>query len=347
MTNDQKLRVAILGYGHIAQKHIAALKQLNQDFELVAICDTNNAVLENAMQEHGVDGYACLRSMLTEANIDIVTLCTPSGLHAQQTKLIASHGKHVVCEKPMATKWQHAVEMVNACNEANVKLFVVKQNRGHPTLQLLKKAITTGRFGKIFNVNLNVFWTRPQDYYDKSPWRGTWDFDGGALMNQASHYVDLLHWLIGPIEDVHAFAATQARKMEAEDSAALVLRWRHGALGTMNVSMLTYPKNYEASLTIIGEKGTVKIGGVAVNEIQHWQFADPQPEDQQIQAITEQTQSNVTQGHVWYYQNVVDALRGKARAETDGYEGLKSLAVIIAAYRSARDNKTISLPLEL
>jgi UDP-N-acetyl-2-amino-2-deoxyglucuronate dehydrogenase len=225
-------------------------------------------------------------------------------------------------------------------------MFVVKQNRRNATLQLLKNAIENKRFGKIYMVNINVFWTRPQAYYDTAKWRGTWEFDGGAFMNQASHYVDLIDWLIGPLESLQAYTATLARDIECEDTGVISLRWRNGALGSMNVTMLTYPKNLEGSITILGEKGTARIGGVAVNEVQHWEFAEPQPEDELVQQASYQTTSVYGFGHPLYYENVIKVLRGEAEPETDGREGLKSLEVLIATYLSARDGKRIALPLE-
>jgi UDP-N-acetyl-2-amino-2-deoxyglucuronate dehydrogenase len=227
-----------------------------------------------------------------------------------------------------------------------VNLFVVKQNRRNPTLQLLKRAIEKKRFGRIYMVNINVFWTRPQSYYDSARWRGTWEFDGGAFMNQASHYVDLLDWLIGPIESVQAYTATLARNIQVEDSGVMSLRWRSGALGSMNVTMLTYPKNLEGSITIIGETGTVRIGGVAVNEIQHWEFATPEPEDDLVTTASYETTSVYGFGHPLYYDNVINVLRGEAEPETDGREGLRSLEVLIACYLSARDGRRVALPLD-
>ncbi len=170
--------------------------------------------------------------------------------------------------------------MVRACDDAGVRLFVVKQNRRNRTLQLLKRAVSQERFGRIYMVTVNVFWTRPQSYYDSAAWRGTWEFDGGAFMNQASHYVDLLDWLIGPVESVMAYTGTLARNIEVEDTGVAALKWRNGAMGSINVTMLTYPKNLEGSITILGEKGTVRVGGVAVNEIQHWEFDEPDPMDE-------------------------------------------------------------------
>jgi len=259
--------------------------------------------------------------------------------------MIAKYGIHVMTEKPMATRWQDGQRMVKACDEAGVRLFVVKQNRRNSTLQLLKRAVEEKRFGKIHMVHLNVFWTRPQEYYDQAEWRGTWEFDGGAFMNQASHYVDLLDWLIGPVDRVQAMMST-TRNIEVEDTGVINVRWRNGALGSMSVTMLTYPKNLEGSITILGENGTARIGGVAVNDIQQWDFVEKREYDKQVQEANYETTSVYGFGHPIYYKNVIDVLRSEAEPETDGREGLKSLEILIAAYLSARDGKTVSLPLE-
>jgi UDP-N-acetyl-2-amino-2-deoxyglucuronate dehydrogenase len=273
-------------------------------------------------------------------------LTTPSGLHPAQAAEAARAGFDVMTEKPMATRWTDGLAMVRACDEAGAQLFVVKQNRRNRTLQLLKQAVQQGRFGRIHMVSVNVFWTRPQAYYDSAAWRGTWEFDGGAFMNQASHYVDLLDWIVGPVESVMAYTGTLARDIEVEDTGVAALKWRSGAMGTINVTMLTYPKNLEGSITILGEKGSVRVGGVAVNEIQHWQFDAPDAMDAQVADASYQTASVYGHGHPLYYRNVIDTLRGEAQAEIDGREGLKSLELLIAMYLSARDGKRVNLPLE-
>ena len=246
----------------------------------------------------------------------------------------------------MATRWAEGVAMVNACDAAGVRLFVVKQNRFNSTLQLIKRQLKAGRFGRLAMVAVNVFWQRPQAYYDQDSWRGTWEFDGGALMNQASHYIDLLDWLVGPVQSVSASIATLGRDIEVEDTAALQLRWRNGALGTMAVTMLTYPKNLEGSITLLGENGTVRIGGPAVNQIEHWSFADQNPDDALVEQASYQTTSVYGFGHPPYYANILDALQGKDDAHCDGREGLRSLELLIGAYRSARDGVVTHLPLE-
>ncbi|MBY0545636.1 MAG: Gfo/Idh/MocA family oxidoreductase [Gammaproteobacteria bacterium] len=343
---DRPIKIAVVGYGHIAKKHIQAIEAFPNDLLLTGIAEPNSAALEQAVAEHKTTGYRDLSELLSKSNADIVTVCTPSGLHAKQTIAIANHKKHIICEKPMAIRWRDGLDMIKACDDHHVHLFVVKQNRANPTLDILKQAIDLNRFGRIYQININVFWTRPQDYYNQSKWRGSWEFDGGVLMNQASHYIDLLHWLFGPVANVHAMTATQARQIESEDSAVLNLRWRSGTLGSMNVSILTYPKNLEASLTVLGEKGTVKIGGVAINEIETWQFSEPHEMDNQIKTASENTTKSIGDGHIRYYQNVISTLQGHTMPQTDGRDGLKTLELVIAAYMSAREDKTISLPLE-
>lgn len=344
----RKIRFAIVGCGRIAKNHIASIREHAADAELVAVCDIDPKALAAAVKETGAKGYSDIEAMLAETNADIVVLTTPSGVHPAHAVRCAHAGFHVLTEKPMATKWEDGLRMVRACDDAGVRLFVVKQNRRNATLQLLRKAMDQNRFGRIYMVTLNVFWQRPQEgYYDQAKWRGTWEMDGGAFMNQASHYVDLLEWLIGPIESLHAFTGTLARNIEAEDTGVLSCKWRGGAIGSLNVTMLTYPKNFEGSITILGEKGTVRVGGVAVNEIQHWEFEDKQPEDETIKAASYETTSVYGFGHPLYYRNVIDVMRGEAVPEVDGREGLKSLEVLIAAYRSARDGVRVNLPLEL
>ena len=343
----RKLRFALVGCGRIAQNHFAAMEQHANNIELVDVCDINPRALSAAVEKTGAAGHSSLTDMLKLTTADVVVLTTPSGLHPMQGIEVAKSGRHVVSEKPMATKLSDGKAMVKACDEANVRLFVVKQNRRNATLQLLKKAVDKKRFGKIYMVNINVFWTRPQEYYSAANWRGTWEFDGGAFMNQASHYVDLLNWLIGPLESVHAYTSTLARNIEAEDSGVVNIKWRSGTLGSMSVTMLAYPKNYEGSITILGEKGTVEVGGVAVNEIKHWEFEDEDEDDALVSGASYATTSVYGFGHPLYYDNVIKVLRGQALPETDGREGLKSLEVLSAIYRSARDRAEVSFPLEV
>lgn len=342
----RKIRFGLVGCGRIAGKHVEAIARHASNAELVAVCDSDPAALARAVATTGAKGFASLAELLSGSDCDAVVLATPSGLHASQTIEAAAAGRHVVTEKPMATRWSDGQAMVQACDQAGVRLFVVKQNRRNATIQLLKRAMLKHRFGQVYMVNVNVFWNRPQEYYDSAAWRGTWEFDGGAFMNQASHYVDLLDWLVGPVECVQAFTATLARRIEVEDTGVANVRWRSGALGSINVTMLTYPKNLEGSITIIGEKGTARVGGVAVNRIDHWEFADRDPDDALAADASYQTSSVYGFGHPAYYENVIETLRGTAGAETDGREGLRSLELLISLYLSARDGRPVHLPLE-
>lgn len=339
-----KIRIAVVGCGRISRNHFDSILQLKSSIELISICEVDPQKLSEHEKKLKVNGYSDLKDMLENEKLDLVAICTPSGIHASQTVLCAKYGVNVMTEKPMATHWEDGIRMVKACENASVKLFVVKQNRFNHTLKLLRKAIDEGRFGKIYMVHINVFWNRPQEYYDQADWRGTWEFDGGAFMNQASHYVDLLDWLIGPIKKIQAMTST-SRDIEVEDTGVMNIKWRKGVLGSMSVTMLTYNKNLEGSITILGENGTVKVGGVAVNEILHWEFDDTKDYDDKIHDASYSTTSVYGFGHLLYYENVIDVLKGNAIPETDGREGLKSLEILVAAYLSARNGKTVSLPL--
>ncbi len=342
---DRKVRFAIVGCGRIAQSHFAAVAQHADRAEITAVCDIDSAALSRAVEKTGAAGFTSLTELLARSKPDCVVFATPSGLHPRQVIEAAKSGFNVMTEKPMATRWHDGLAMVRACDEVGVHLFVVKQNRRNVTLQLLKRAADIGRFGRIYMVAVNVFWSRPQSYYDSAQWRGTWEFDGGAFMNQASHYVDLLDWVCGPVESVMAYTGTLARNIDVEDTGVAALKWRNGAMGSINVTMLTYPKNMEGSITILGEKGSVRVGGMAVNEIQHWDFETPHDMDTHIADASYQTTSVYGFGHPLYYDNVIKTLRGEAEPETDGREGLKSLELLIAMYLSARDGKRINLPL--
>jgi len=343
---SRKIRFALVGCGRIAQNHLKALEEHAARCELVDVCDIDAEALAAATNQTGARPHGSLEELLESTTADCIILATPSGLHHTQTIQIASSGRHIMTEKPMATRWRDGLRMVEACDKAGVCLFVIKQNRRNATLQLLKQAVEKGRFGRISNVAVNVFWTRPQKYYDSASWRGTWEFDGGAFMNQASHYIDLLDWLIGPVESVMAYTGTLARNIQVEDTGVAALRWRNGAMGTLNVTMLTYPKNLEGSITVLGSTGTARVGGVAVNEIQHWEFDSELSEDKDIKSANYATTSVYGFGHPLYYDNVIKTLRGEAMAETDGREGLKTLELLIALYLSARDGRRIALPLE-
>jgi UDP-N-acetyl-2-amino-2-deoxyglucuronate dehydrogenase len=341
---ESSFRVGLVGCGRISKNHFDAIGRI-EGVTLAAVCDIDASRAQRAGEEHGVASYTSLDEMLANADIDVVSICTPSGLHSEQGVAVAAARKHVITEKPMSISLAQADRLVHACDTAGVQLFVVKQNRLNPPVQLLKRAVDKGRFGRIYMANVTVRWQRPQEYYDAEPWRGTWEFDGGAIMNQASHYVDLLQWLVGPVESVVAKTATQGRRIEAEDSGIGIIKFRSGALGVVEVNVLTYPKNLEGSITILGESGSVKIGGTAVNRVEHWTFADYDDDDKLVDAANTSPPTVYGFGHEGYYRNVVAVLRGKAKPETDGRAGRKSLELIVGMYESAKTGCEVPIPL--
>ena len=367
MSNEDNLefiKVAIIGCGRISKNHVNAIFNEHKRSKIVAICDTSkeriesallmikNLFKENNLKENLPRTFLDFKEMINEHNtkrikIDLVVLTTPSGIHFSQTKQAAEAGINICTEKPMAVKWKHGLEMLNITKKNNVRLFVVKQNRLNKTIQLVKKQIDKGRFGKIALVTINVFWQRPQSYYDQDKWRGTKELDGGALMNQASHYVDLIDWLIGPVEQLSATKSTIGRSIEAEDTAAIQMKWKSGALGTMAVTMLAYPRNIEGSITILGEKGSVKIGGKAVNKIELWEFSDSSEDDLIVKEASYETTSVYGFGHQAYWENMLNSLINNEKAICEGEDGLKSLEFLIASYKSSDENKFIKLPLEI
>lgn len=342
----KKIKIGLIGCGRISANHFDSVAEI-EDAEIITCCDI---VLERAKKAAGkyniASYYGSYQEMIENEKLDLVTICTPSGLHPEIGIYAADHKINVLSEKPMGVSIKSADALISACDENRVELFVVKQNRLNPTVELLKKAIEKQRFGKIYMIQSNVFWQRPQSYYDMAKWRGTWEFDGGAYMNQASHYVDLVQWLIGPVDYVMASTATMARQIETEDSGAAIIKFRSGVIGTINVTMLTYPKNFEGSITVLGEKGSVKIGGIALNKIEHWEFAEYDDDDKFVKESDYQPVSVYGLGHLPYYKNVIDTLLNRCEAKIDGRSGRKSVELIEAIYLSAKTGEKVALPLK-
>ena len=359
--NNRPIKIALIGCGRISYKHITSIIQHKNNLQLVAICDSDSNKIEkiksfifektkDLLYLNDICIYKSYDKLLSDKiedviKIDLVVLTTPSGLHASQAIKGANHGIHVCTEKPMATNLEDGKRMVRECEDAGVCLFVVKQNRYNNTLKLLKRQIELNRFGLISMITVNVFWQRPQSYYDSDEWRGTKKYDGGALMNQASHYVDLIYWLNGPIESLSAVSETIGRNIEVEDTLAMHLKWKNGAIGTMAVTMLTYPENLEGSITILGEKGSVRLGGKAVNNFEIWEFDSQSEDDLIVKNSNYPYESVYGSGHSVFYEEMIKNLRGNESNICNGHEGLKSLEIIIAAYESAKSLQRVNLPL--
>ncbi|RLC49105.1 MAG: gfo/Idh/MocA family oxidoreductase [Candidatus Cloacimonadota bacterium] len=341
----KNIKLGLIGCGRISTKHFEAIEKI-ENAEIIACCDIIKQKAEEKANQFNIkEIYENYKEMLDNVKMDAVIIATPSGIHPDIGIDVAKKKINVITEKPMATSLDKADKLIYACDENKVNLFVVKQNRLNPPIRLLKNAIDKGRFGRIYSGSIIVHWTRPQAYYDMADWRGTWEFDGGAFLNQASHYFDLLYWLIGPVESVMAITNTIAHTIEVEDQGVGIIKFRNGALGSVDVSMNTYPKNLEGSITIIGEKGTVKVGGIAVNKIEVWEFKDYNDDDKYVFEADTNPLDVYGFGHLGYLKNVIDVLNGKAKASTDGRSGRKSLEIILAMYRSAKTGKIVNLPL--
>lgn len=341
-----KMRFALVGCGRIAKKHAEILSKQLPDAALATVCDINHARAAEYGKKYNVPFFTDMHEMMRKAgnSIDVVNILTPSGNHAEHTIALAPYGKHIVVEKPMALTIEDADSMISACDRAGVKLFVVKQNRYNYPVQKLRSALEEGRFGKLVLGTVRVRWCRDQKYYDQDAWRGTWRYDGGVFTNQASHHIDLLEWMMGDVESVFAKSATQLVKIEAEDTGIAVLKFKSGALGIIEATTATRPKDLEGSISILGEKGTVEIGGFAVNEMKIWNFTERRPEDDEVIEKYRQNPPDVYGfGHVEYLKDVIDSIRNNKKALVDGLEGRKSLELIMALYESIETGKEVFL----
>lgn len=339
------IKFALVGCGRIAKRHSELLG--NQQIEnagLAAVCDVVEAKAREIGEQFGVPWFTDMHEMAREVDIDAFVVLTESGNHARNVIDLAPYGKHMVVEKPMALTLADADQMITACDEAGVKLFVVKQNRFNVPVVKLREALEGGRFGKLVMGTVRVRWCRPQAYYDQDAWRGTWALDGGVLTNQASHHVDLLEWMMGDVVSVSAMSATRLVNIEAEDTAAVILTFANGALGIIEATGGTRPKDLEGSISILGEGGTVVIGGFAVNKLETWNFIDAAPEDGEvIEKYSVNPPSVYGFGHQAYYEHVVDVIRNGGPQLVDGIQGRRSLELISAIYESIETRRRVDL----
>ncbi len=339
------LRFALLGAGRIAQRHAELLGTGKiESGELVAICDTNVGRAEKLANKYSVPHYGSYDEMANAEQYDVGVVLTPSGMHGKHTIEVAGSGRHVVVEKPMALTLTDADAMIQACDAAGVKLFVVKQNRFNVPVQKLRAAMEAGRFGKITLGTVRVRWCRRQDYYDQDDWRGTWAQDGGVLTNQASHHIDLLEWMLGDVETVYAQTKTALVDIETEDTAVVCLKFSNGALGLIEATTATRPIDLEGSISILGENGTVEIGGFAVNEMKTWEFEDrDESDDEVLERYSVNPPDVYGFGHKSYYDHVVKCLIGDGPNVVGGLMGRKSLELITAIYESVETGQPVKL----
>jgi UDP-N-acetyl-2-amino-2-deoxyglucuronate dehydrogenase len=339
------LRFGLVGCGRIAERHSHLLGNgLIEGATLAAVSDLKLELSEAIGSKFGVPAYRCMHEMLRQEEIDVVVVLTESGNHARNVIELASYQKHIVVEKPMALTLADADAMIKTCDVHGIKLFVVKQNRFNRPIQMLRKALTDGKFGRLVLGTVRVRWCRDQRYYDQAPWRGTWALDGGVLSNQASHHIDLLEWMMGDVTSVFAKGDTFLVNIEAEDTAIVVLRFQNGALGVIEATTASRPIDLEGSISILGENGAVEVGGFAVNELKTWRFTDQNDMSKEERGLYSVNPPNVYGfGHKEYYDHVVDSITNGSPQLVDGLEGRKSLELISAIYESIETQREVFL----
>jgi len=340
--NQKSIRFAIVGCGDIIKKHLISIERIS-NAEVVAVCDKNPEIARKVGEENNVPWFTDAHEMAKSVDFDVFTILTPSGTHAAQVLDLVVHQRHFVVEKPLALRIEDADHVLEACDLHRVKMFVVKQNRFNLPVRKVKEALDQGRFGKLVMGTIRVRWCRPQSYYDSRAWRGTWAQDGGVLTNQASHHIDLLSWLFGNVDSVMTMTSTRLAKIEAEDTGVALLRFVNGALGVIEATTATRPKDLEGSISILGEKGSVEIGGHFANQLKTWSFVEPIPEDETIFSEWGTNPSDVAWNHTEYLKNVVDSISYDRRGLVDGIEGRKSLELINAIYESAETGLEVRL----
>lgn len=346
------MKYALIGCGRIAVNHMKAA--LNNELEIVAVCDVLPEKMEEILAKYDLQDdktikrYTDYKEMIEKEEIELASIATESGIHAEIALYCIEKGVNLIIEKPMAMSIEDADKIIKLSEEKNVKVSACHQNRFNVAIQELRKAIEAGRFGKLSHGSIHVRWNRNQGYYDQAPWRGTWEQDGGALMNQCIHGIDLLRWMMGDeIEEIYGATRQQFHNyLEAEDVGMAVVKFKNGAIGTIEGTTNVYPKNLEETLYIFGENGTVKIGGTSTNNIDVWDFADETEEDQKNKGLAEQTSNVYGNGHTSLFADVMDAIKNDRKPYVDAVAGRNALEVVLSIYKSQRDGKAVQLPLK-
>jgi predicted dehydrogenase len=339
------LKFALVGCGRIAARHSDLLGHGQiAGAALVGVCDVFADRAKAIGDKFSVPAFDDMHRMVEVTQPDVIVVLTESGHHARHVIELARHRRHIVVEKPMALTLDDADAMIRACDSVGIRLFVVKQNRFNVPVVKLREALEQGRFGRMVLGTVRVRWCRTQEYYDQAPWRGTWAMDGGVLTNQASHHVDLLEWMLGDVESVYAMSRTALARIEAEDTAVVTLKFKSGALGVIEATTAVRPKDLEGSISVLGEGGTVEIGGFAVNKMKTWSFVDTRPGDADVLEKFSVNPPNVYGfGHQAYYDHVVRCIADGAQQLVDGLEGRRSLELINAIYQSIETGREVPL----
>ncbi|MEY8283074.1 Gfo/Idh/MocA family oxidoreductase [Lachnospiraceae bacterium 50-23] len=345
------MKYALIGCGRIATNHVKAV--LNNNLEFVAVCDVIPEHMEDLLAKHDLENdksikrYTDYKKMIEENEIELVGIATESGIHAEIALYCIDHGINLIIEKPMAMSMEDATAIIKCSEEKGVKVSACHQNRFNVAVQEMRKALEAGRFGRLSHGSIHVRWNRNEGYYTQAPWRGTWAQDGGALMNQCIHGIDLLRWMMGnEIDEVYGVTRQQFHDyLEAEDIGMAVVKFKNGAVATIEGTTNVYPQNLEETLYLFGENGTVKLGGKSTNNIDVWNFADETEEDQINKGLEEATSNVYGNGHTSLYADVIDAIKNDRAPYVDAYAGRNALELVLAIYKSQKEGKTVKLPL--
>ena len=345
------MKYALIGCGRIATNHVTAA--VNNNMEIVAVCDIVPEKMEAILKKHGlvddksIKRYTDYKKMIEENELELVSIATESGKHASIALDVIDACINVIIEKPMAMNIADAEEIIKRAAEKNVKVSACHQNRFNVAIQEVRKAIEGERFGKLSHASINVRWNRNKGYYDQAPWRGTWEEDGGCLMNQCIHGIDLLRWMMGD-EVVEVYGATRQQfhdYLEAEDVGVAVVKFKNGAIGTIEGTTNVYPQNLEETLYIFGENGTVKVGGKSTNTIDVWDFKDETAEDEKNKGLEEETSNVYGNGHTSLFADVIEAINDDRAPYVDGVAGRNALEMVLAIYKSQKEGVPVKLPL--
>lgn len=346
------MKYALIGCGRIATNHMKAA--VNNELEIAAVCDVIPEKMELLLTKHEmeqdetIERYTDYTQMIDEIKPELVSIATESGIHAEIALYCIDHGVNLIIEKPMAMSIADADEIIKRSEENGVVVSACHQNRFNVAIQELRKAVEAGRFGRLSHGSIHVRWNRNQGYYEQATWRGTWAEDGGALMNQCIHGIDLLRWMMGDeIEEIYGATKQQFHDyLEAEDVGMAVVKFKNGAIGTIEGTTNVYPKNLEETLYIFGENGTVKIGGTSTNNIDIWDFADETEADNVNKGLQEQTSNVYGNGHTSLFSDVIDAIKTGRKPYVDAVAGRNALEVVLSIYKSQKTGEPVKFPLK-
>lgn len=339
---EEKIRFALIGCGAIANKHMAAIRGTSVA-EVAGAYDQDAKTLEEFSSKYSIRPFATVDAMIKEAAPHALVILTPSGVHAENLMELMRFNRHFVVEKPLALRLEQIDRILEECDRRGLKIFVVQQNRFNPPIRKVREAMDKGRFGKLVMGTVRVRWCRDQSYYNQKSWRGTWALDGGVLTNQASHHIDMLIWMMGEVESVMAKTASRLVNIEAEDTGVAIMKFKNGALGVIEATTATRPRDLEGSISILGEKGTVEVGGFFMNELKVWRFSQPDEMDNEVWEKFSRVPEQPAWNHTEFFQDVIESLKSNRKGLIDGLEGRKSVELINAIYESAETGKEVFL----